>query len=125
MKIFISASACFLVIVVSLSFFLYYLDRDVNILCKELEQVTNKIDEKNWKRASELAEDFEKKWDKKKKYMSLFFDHSELAEISVNVYLLKYCCVEEKNEAKQRIITIVTRLQQIKNNEKPTLENII
>ena len=126
MKTFALAVLCFALMLTGLFIFLNYAENTCNELLGELDGVLQAVDADNMEEAKSKVEEFARKWNKKRKILSIFTDNAVNDVITENVTAMEYFAeLEEKGEIVSRAGVIKEFIENIYRLEKPTLENIL
>ena len=112
------------IIMCVLSFF--YLENVTKTLTTEINLVKEYISKEETDLAFKKAESAIKVWNNNRKILKTFIDHSHLDNLETDLYELKSNLTNgETSEILATSENIISRIKQLKNSEKPSLENVL
>lgn len=125
MKSIIFSTLLFLAMLYSLNCANKFLDTISHQLDTIDLQIKNNIEDNDWDKAIELADDLEKQWDKYEDRTSIFVNHNDVDIITTEVAKLKeYLRGKDINESFASLSTIQCQFKKLHKLEKISLENI-
>lgn len=125
MKSIIFSTLLFLAMLYSLNCANKFLDTISHQLDTIDLQIKNHIENSDWDKAIELADDLEKQWDKYEDTTSIFINHNDVDIITTEVAKLKeYLHGKDINESFASLATIQCQFKKLHKLEKISLENI-
>ncbi|MFW6311131.1 MAG: DUF4363 family protein [Nanoarchaeota archaeon] len=104
----------------------YTINSTTDHMVKNLEQLYKETEQNNWKKARQTHRQIIKDWDRANTIYSYFVDHGQLHDLDITLHktseLLKF---EEKKQVIPEIGVALDLIQNIKEEEKLLLENIL
>jgi hypothetical protein len=115
----------FILLIITISFSIKYLDTT----CKSLLQLDNKIEEsinsKSWDKAYDYTLEFKQDWDKSAKYISIFTSHVEIDNVYNELWrLTQYTKTKNDGDSLASVHVIKYFLQHIVNMEQINIQNL-
>lgn len=126
MKTFIASIITFFVILISVVLYIFFLRSSAIGFTDYTDKIVSSAKAENWEICNEKYEEFNKRWQKKRKWYEAFVNHHDTEYITDLVLELKYQ-IEFKN--KKQVIIYAAKLNEvywrIYDDEIPTFENIV
>ena len=115
----------FILLIISITFSINYLDTT----CKKLIQLDNKIESsinlKSWDKAYNYSLEFKTEWDNSSKYISIFTSHAEVDNIYNELWrLTQYTKMKNEADSLASVHVIKYFLQHIVNMEQINIQNL-
>lgn len=126
MKTFIASIITFFVILTSVVLYVFYLRSSTIDFTHFTDEIVSTAKAENWEICNKKYDDFNKKWQKERKWYEAFVSHHDTEYITDLVLELKYQ-IEFKN--KKQVMIYGAKLKEvygrIYDDEIPTFENIV
>ncbi|WP_027628393.1 DUF4363 family protein [Ruminiclostridium cellobioparum] len=124
-KTIILISILLIVIILSGSLTLYYLERSAGILEYSVISASKSVSDKQWTSAEKQLEEFNKNWDRTKYYWAMLVDHFEIDNIDDSFTKTKmYVESEDYSSALAELEALKYYILHIPKKESFTFENI-
>ena len=126
MKTFTAAIVCFSLMLTGLFVYLNYTKKACDELLGELDGVLESAYIKDMEKTEEAINKFMKKWDEKRKILSIFSDSAINDVITENITAMKYFArLSDDKEVVSRAGVLKEFIENIYRLEKPSLQNIL
>ena len=122
----IIAIIIFTITMVSCCASLNFLATTTSSITNDIKSVQDFLKEENIEKALEKANLAKGKWENNKKIFKIYVDHTHLEEIDVGFAELKANLISEESAESLAVSeNIIVRINQLKETEEPSLENIL
>ncbi len=126
MKRFIIAALILLIIIVINILEINMLKNAINPIISDINQAQSEIKSGQYKNAEKTSSEIEKQWLKTENKLSLFINHRTVSDIGLNISrLTSLSSPESENDFLAECNAILVMLIHIKNNEHPSISNLL
>ena len=100
-----------------------WINAQIGNVCKPLEQTLQAAATKDLEEAAALTQQAKTQWEKRRAFLSVFFDHAPIETIDSGFSQLLLC--KEKADFAAKCVLLQHQLAALNSTHRPSLENIL